>query len=53
VQNGIEIDTSGFYGVHIDTVANTLTAGGNVHFANITGAVYAAGREIRRSIILF
>lgn len=47
VQNGIEMDLGGFYGIEIDAEANTMTAGANVHFANITGPLYDAGKEFR------
>ncbi|MCJ1386176.1 hypothetical protein MMC17_009302 [Xylographa soralifera] len=47
VQNGIEIDLGHFDTVSIDHAANTMTVGGSVHFANITGPLYDAGKEFQ------
>ncbi|MCJ1282144.1 hypothetical protein MMC26_001467 [Xylographa opegraphella] len=47
VQNGIEIDLGNFNNVSIDKDANTMTVGGAVHFANITGPLYDAGKEFQ------
>ncbi|KAF6223377.1 hypothetical protein HO133_000219 [Letharia lupina] len=47
VENGIEIDLGHFNTVSIDKDANTMTVGGSVHFANITGLLYDAGKEFR------
>ena len=47
VENGIEIDLGHFNTVSIDRDANTMTVGGSVHFANITGLLYDAGKEFR------
>lgn len=38
----------GFNTVSIDAVANTMTVGGSVHFANLTGPLYNAWKEWRR-----
>ena len=48
VQNGIDMDLGNFYEVEIDAEANTMTVGANVHFANVTAPLYAAGREFRK-----
>ena len=47
VNNGIDMDLGNFYEIEINTEANTMTAGANVHFANITSLLYSAGREFR------
>ncbi|MCJ1436573.1 hypothetical protein MMC27_005953 [Xylographa pallens] len=47
VQNGIEIDLGNFNTVSIDQTASTMTVGGAVHFANITGPLYDAGKEFQ------
>ncbi|KAL2047408.1 hypothetical protein N7G274_001429 [Stereocaulon virgatum] len=47
VQNGIEIDLGHFETVSIDQNANTMTVGGAVRFANITGPLYDAGKEFQ------
>lgn len=47
VENGIEIDLGHFNTFSIDSNANTITVGGSVHFANITGPLYDAGKEWR------
>ena len=47
VQSGIEIDLGHFDSVSIDQIANTMTVGGAVRFANITGRLYDAGKEFR------
>ena len=51
VQNGIKIDLGHFNNFSIDGNANTITIGGSVHFANITGPLYNAGKEWRMLLI--
>lgn len=51
IQNGIEIDLGHFNSVAINGSANTITVGGSVHFHNITGPLYAAGKEFRKYLI--
>lgn len=47
VQSGIEMDLGHFNNYSINAEANTITVGGSIHFRNITGPLYAAGKEWR------
>ena len=49
VQNGIKIDLGYFRTFSINFPANTITVGGSIHFATITGPLYDAGKEWRKS----
>lgn len=48
VENGIEIDLSNFNQIDIDVSTNTVTLGGGLHFGEITGPLYDAGKELRK-----
>ena len=45
LENGLELDLSGFKTVKVDAAANTLTIGGAVTFHDILEPLYAAGKE--------
>ena len=47
VSNGIDIDLGNFNQVKVDTASSTLTVGGSVSFGNVTGPIFAAGKEMR------
>ena len=47
LENGLELDLSGFKTVKVDAAANTLTIGGAVTFGEILEPLYAAGKEMR------
>ncbi|KAI1502202.1 hypothetical protein F5X99DRAFT_427578 [Biscogniauxia marginata] len=46
LKNGLEIFTSAFDNIEIDTQANTMTIGGAVVFKDISNALYAVGKNI-------
>lgn len=48
IQGGIEMDLSNFKEIQVDAQANKLTVGGAVRFRDVTGALQAAGKEIRK-----
>ncbi|KAK0647384.1 FAD-linked oxidoreductase azaL [Lasiodiplodia hormozganensis] len=47
LQNGLDIDLSGFNTVSVDDSASKMTIGGGVRFRDILDPVYAAGKEIQ------
>ena len=49
VQNDMEIDLGHFQTFSINSRPNTITVGGSIHFANITGPLYDASKEWRKS----
>jgi fumiquinazoline A oxidase len=52
LEQGIEIDMSNLNQVDIDTENNLITVGGGTRFENVVPALYAAGREMRKSFIV-
>lgn len=52
LQNGLDIDLSGFNTVSVDDSASKMTIGGGVRFRDILDPVYAAGKEIRLAPLL-
>lgn len=48
LRNGLEIYTAAFYHVDVDAEADEMTIGSSAVFKNISGALQAVGKNIRK-----
>jgi FAD/FMN-containing dehydrogenase len=52
LKDGVAVDMSLFDAIKIDVEANVMTVGGGVIISDVLDALYQAGKEIRKSIVL-